>query len=65
MYEQNIYSNKTTYNTVYNQCLRFGQVEKFSHFYTTDFPSGKSAAYFNALNHTQTRWQTFEKYELN
>ena len=37
--------------------LTFGQVPKFSHFYKPDFPSGKSAACFHALNHTQTRYQ--------
>ncbi len=35
--------------------LTFGQVPKFSHFYKPDFPSGKSAACFHALNHTQSR----------
>lgn len=41
--------------------LTFGQVLKFSHFYKPDFPLGKSAGCFHALNHTQTRCKSLKK----
>lgn len=34
--------------------LTFGQVTKLSHFYTPDFPSGKSATNLNALTIHET-----------
>ncbi len=41
--------------------LTFGLVLKFLHFYKPDFPSGKSAACFYALNHTQQRCVSYQK----